>query len=348
MKSHKALLLLTGCSLSLLLAACSHPVKDTDAINGFINEMVAKHEFDKHALTGLFEQITINDEIIRKISKPAESMPWYKYRRIFLKEPRIKAGVDFWRKHAATLDAVEQQTGVPAAIIVAIIGVETQYGQNTGNYRVIDALSTLSFAYPPRSAFFLKELESFLLMCREEKINPLIPTGSYAGAMGVPQFMPSSFRRYAADYNKDNHRDIWHNLDDVIASVGHYFAVHGWKRGENVAFIIRDGIHTSESSTVNLKENLRFLKFNSPVPNISKPLLSTQKAKIVAFEQENGEELWASYDNFFVITRYNRSPLYAMAVFQLSLAISNNLRVLSYDKKDINSTSRAGSVQLRE
>ncbi|MBM4207509.1 MAG: lytic murein transglycosylase B [Gammaproteobacteria bacterium] len=348
MKSRKTLSLFICGSISLILTACAFPVKNnTGAINDFINDMAAKHRFDKPTLTGLFEQVSINEEIIRKISKPAEGIPWYKYRRIFLKKPRIKAGLEFWRNHAETLATVEQQTGVPPAVIVAILGVETQYGQNTGNYRVIDALSTLAFAYPPRSVFFLKELENFLLMCREEKLNPLTPTGSYAGAMGVPQFMPSSFRRYTVDFNNDNKRDIWHNPDDVIASVGRYFAEHGWKKDEPIAYLLQENPDKTIQNKSFLKENLRFLTSNSPVPNISTPLLSTKKAKISAFEQENGEELWATYNNFYVITHYNRSPLYAMAVFQLSLAISN-LRAFSYDEKDINSASRAGSVQLRE
>jgi membrane-bound lytic murein transglycosylase B len=343
----KGLKWLIACYLCLFLVSCAHTVKNQETVDGFIQQMVTKHQFDEDMLTNLFGQVELSEDIINKISKPAEALPWYKYRRIFLKEPRIKAGVEFWHKHAGTLAAVEQQTGVPPAIIVAIIGVETQYGQNTGNFRVIDALSTLGFAYPPRSTFFRSELEQFLLLCREEKINPLTPTGSYAGAMGMPQFMPSSFRRYSIDFDKDNYRDIWRNPNDVIASIGRYFVEHGWKRGENVALFIRDGVHTSEKGMDYLKQNLRFLKFNSPVPNISTPLLSTQKAKIIAFKQENGEELWAALDNFNVITRYNHSPLYAMAVFQLSLAISN-LRALSYDEKDFNSASPAGSVQLRK
>ena len=155
------------------------------------------------------------------------------------------------------------------------------------------------------------------------------------------------FASYAIDYNKDSYRDIWHNYDDVIASVGHYFAKHGWKAGQSVAFQVHDGLHKSGQDLTFLKQNLRFLASNSAVPNISTPLLSTQKAKIIALEQENGEELWAALDNFYVITRYNHSPLYAMAVFQLSLAISN-LRALSYDEKDIYSTTRVGLVQLRE
>lgn len=321
-----------------IILSCTGQIKDQETVNGFIKQMVRAHQFDETALTDLFDKVELNEDIIKKISKPSEGLPWYKYRKIFLKEPRIKAGVQFWRENAETLAAVEKETGVPAAIIVAIIGVETQYGQHTGHYRVIDALSTLAFAYPPRSQFFRSELEQFLLLCREERIDPLTPTGSYAGAMGMPQFMPSSYRHYAVDFNKDNYRDIWQNPSDVIASIANYFAKHGWQTGRSVAVPIRDKNQKSAQSFSFLKENLSLIKSNSINPNISTPLLSTQKAKIIAFEQENGEELWAPSDNFYVITRYNHSPLYAMAVFQLSLAISN-LRVSpSYEQNHIPAT----------
>lgn len=334
-------------STCFAILSCTGNIKDQGTVDGFIKQMVVKHQFNDEALADLFNQVELNEGIIKKISKPSEGLPWYKYRKIFLKEPRIKSGVQFWREHAETLASVEKDTGVPAAIIVAIIGVETQYGKHTGNYRVIDALSTLAFAYPPRSQFFSSELEHFLLLCREGHIDPLIPTGSYAGAMGMPQFMPSSYRSYAIDINKDNVRDIWKNPDDVIASVGNYFAKHGWQTGQPVIVKIRDGSQKSAQPLPYLKEDLRLITFNSINPNISKPLLSTKKAKIIAFEQENGEELWAASDNFYVITRYNKSPLYALAAYQLSLAISNQ-RVSSFYEQDHNHTTNPGTQQLFE
>ena len=197
--------------------------------------MVTKHQFDESELDDLFETVEIKQDILKRIASPSEGLPWYKYRKIFLTEARIDAGVQFWRDNAPALAAAEQQYGVPAEIIVAIIGVETLFGKNTGNHRVIDALSTLAFAYPPRSKFFLGELENFLLLCRDEHINPADPVGSYAGAMGMPQFMPSSFRTYAVDFDNDNRRDIWHNNSDVIASVANYFAKHHWQTGQAIA-----------------------------------------------------------------------------------------------------------------
>jgi len=344
MKRTNLLLRLFVCSYCIVILSCTNPIKDQETINSFIGQMVTKHQFDQKVLADLFNDVEIKPDIIKKISKPSESLPWHKYRKIFLKEPRIKAGVQFWQENAQTLSIVEQQTGVPAQIIVAIIGVETYYGKHTGNYRVIDALTTLAFNYPPRSQFFRTELEQFLLLCKNGHIEPLIPIGSYAGAMGMPQFMPSSYINYAVDFNNDSFRDIWQNPDDVIASIGNYFAKHGWQKGQPVAYQIRDVGHKSVTSLPFLKENLSLIKSNEPNPNISKPLFSTKKAKMIAFEQENGEELWATSDNFYVITRYNKSPLYAMAVYQLSLAISNQ-RESSYEK-NLNHTSHSGTQQL--
>lgn len=325
-----------------VILSCANPVKNQETVDGFIRQMVAKHQFNETELAELFDKVELKAEIIQKISKPSEAMPWYKYRKIFLKQPRIKAGVQFWHENAETLAAVEKETGVSAAIIVAIIGVETQYGQHTGNYRVIDALSTLAFAYPPRSQFFRSELENFLLLCKEEQIYPLTPTGSYAGAMGVPQFMPSSYRNYAIDFNGDSRRDIWHNSKDVIASIANYFAKHGWQSGQEIALPISESDLKTPQKLSFLKEYLRLIKSNRTNPNINTPLLSTKKAKIIAFEQENGEELWATSNNFYVITRYNHSPLYAMAVYQLSLAISNSRVSLPYEQNH-NLTTRPGT-----
>ncbi|MEY3288576.1 MAG: hypothetical protein RLZZ419_818, partial [Pseudomonadota bacterium] len=223
------------CVLCFSLISCAGYIKDTKSVDTFINKMVTTHQFDKSLLTELFQAVEIKEDILKRISSPAEGMPWYQYRKIFMTDARINGGVKFWRENYQALTVVEQQTGVPAEIIVAIIGVETSYGQKTGNHRVIDALSTLGFAYPPRSQFFLGELESYLLLCRDEHISPLDPVGSYAGAMGIPQFMPSSFRAYSVDFNHDGHRDIWHDNGDVIASVANYFVKHQWQAGQAIA-----------------------------------------------------------------------------------------------------------------
>ena len=286
--------------------------------------MVTRHQFNESELNELFQAVEIKEDILKKISSPAEGLPWYKYRKIFMTDARINGGVKFWQENEHALTAVEQQTGVPAEIIIAIIGVETAYGQKTGNYRVIDALSTLAFAYPPRSQFFLGELESYLLLCRNEHINPLAPTGSYAGAMGMPQFMPSSFNAYAVDFDNDSRRDIWHNKSDVIASVANYFVKHQWQTGQAIAIpVSATGESYKTALTADLKPNLRFAELESLNLKISRPLPLNTKVKLLAFEQQQNEELWAGLDNFYVITRYNHSPLYAMAVYQLSQSILN-------------------------
>ena len=320
---------LAPCALCLALISCTDNIKDTKSVDKFINKMVTAHQFDEGKLNDLFQSVEIKEDILKKISKPAEGMPWYKYRKIFMTEARIDGGVKFWRENESALSAVEQKTGVPAEIIVAILGVETSYGQKTGNYRVIDALSTLGFAYPPRSPFFLGELENYLLLCRDEHINPLEPIGSYAGAMGTPQFMPSSFRAYAVDFNGDSYRDIWHNNGDVIASVANYFVKHQWQPGQAIVIPVNATGDAYKTALIrDLKPDLRLAKLESLNVTISRSLPLNTKVKLLAFEQEPlgqkpGEELWAGLDNFYVITRYNHSPLYAMAVYQLSQSILN-------------------------
>ncbi len=308
----------------LFLVACTNNLKDTETVEAFIEQMVTKHQFDKAELDNLFNTVQLKPEILKRIASPSEALPWYKYRKIFLTVARIDAGVKFWQENASALAEAEQKYGVPPEIIIAIIGVETQFGKSTGNHRVIDALSTLAFGYPPRSQFFLGELENFLLLCREEGINPADPLGSYAGAMGMPQFMPSSFRNFAVDFDNDNHRDIWHNNKDVIASIGNYFTHHHWQAGEIIAVPLTAKDKNYQSALNNdLKPNLRLSELESLNLIILRQIPLDRKVKLLSFEHVQGEELWAALDNFYVITRYNHSPLYAMAVYQLSLSILN-------------------------
>ena len=314
-------ILLTCVGISL--AACTGNVKESESRQqAFIEQMVGKHQFDESELEEMFASVEIKDDILKRIATPFEGMPWHKYRRIFLTEERINAGVKFWQDNARPLAEVEKAYGVPASIIVAIIGVETSYGKNTGKYRVVDALSTLAFAYPPRSKFFLGELEQYLLLCRKQHFNPLEPLGSYAGAMGLPQFMPSSFRSFAVDFDRDGQSDIWHNTGDVIASVANYFARHEWQTGQDIAFpVTATGDQYKKFLNGGLKPDLRLVELESLNLKTSRQFPLDTKVKLLSFEQANGEELWAALDNFYVITRYNHSPLYAMAVYQLSDAI---------------------------
>ena len=304
-------------------------IADTEAVNRFVANMVSRHGFNSAELTQQFQGVEFQQSILDAMAKPAEAKPWFQYREIFMTEARINGGVQFWRDNAAALQAVQQQYGVPPEIIVAIIGVESKYGVNTGKYRVIDALATLGFAHPTRGEFFLKELESFLLLSRKEGIDPLLPTGSYAGAMGMPQFMPSSFQSYAVDFDHDGKRDIWKNPADAIASVANYFTHNQWQAGAAVAFpVTATGQSYQQALAKGVKPDVTVAKLKALQLDVPQHLANSETVKLLSFERAEGEELWLGLHNFYVITRYNHSPLYAMAVYQLSQAIADRIKTL--------------------
>lgn len=316
-------------SFFILFAIAGNPslaaIEETELFNHFIATMTSQHQFDEAEVRQLFKAVKVRENIIKAIKKPAEGMPWYKYRKIFLTDSRINQGIAFWQDNKAALTKVEREYGVPIATIVAIIGVETNYGKRTGNHRVIDALATLGFNYPKRSKFFLKELENFLLLCRDENINPLQPTGSYAGAMGIPQFMPSSFRAYAADFEQDGKTDIWKNPADAIASVANYFAKHNWRKDQPVAFpVMANGESFRQALNKDLKPDQKWTQLESLSISSEHTIDADERVKLLIYEQENGHSLWVGLHNFYVITRYNHSTLYAMAVYQLSQEIVEN------------------------
>ena len=328
MKIKNTLILLLAGSAVLFSSSVSAAVEESELLNDFVEKMVSRHQFDEAELKDLFKSVEVKQNILKAISSPAEAMPWYKYRKIFMTESQINGGLRFWQENEAVLKTVEQQYGVPAEIITAIIGVETRYGARTGSHRVIDALSTLAFAYPKRSKFFLSELENFLILAREENMNPLEPLGSYAGAMGVPQFMPSSYRSYAADFDQDQKRDIWNNNADVIASVANYFSTHHWHQGEAVAYFVSvKGERYKQALSKGLKPNISVDKLQQLDVSVPEQLTKDESVKLLSFEQENGDDLWIGLHNFYVITRYNHSQLYAMAVYQLSQAIADKKKV---------------------
>lgn len=295
-------------------------------LKSFIAEMAHKHHFARNRLEQMFQQVAMQQTILERIAKPAEAKPWHVYRKIFITESRIQNGLTFWREHANVLAMVQDRYGVPPEIIVGILGVETGYGRNTGGFRVIDALYTLAFGYPKRAEFFRKELEEYLLLCREEGMDPLEAKGSYAGAMGLSQFMPSSFRHFAADFDGDNHRDIWHNANDAIASVANYFTQHGWQRGGLIIMpttVQGDGYQQWLDSDLKPRHSLSQLQ--SAGVQIPPELIPGTTAKLIALEQPEGRDYWLGLHNFYVITRYNHSPLYAMAVYELGQAIKARL-----------------------
>ena len=287
-------------------------------VQQFIDEMVAKHGFNRDDLVSKLASAKKLDGVLEAIAKPAEKvLTWKDYRPIFVTSKRIKGGNKFLKQHHETLKRAEKEYGVPAEIITAIIGVETYYGRLTGKTQVFDSLVTLGFDYPPRSSFFLSELEQFLLLTREEDIDVRDVRGSYAGAMGMPQFISSSYRHYAVDFDGDGKRDLLNNTVDVIGSVANYFDVHGWKTGEQVVVPAR--VNGSIEETRNkLKPHTRIADLAAEGVAPQAAVDKEEKATVITLKGKRGKEYWLGLDNFYVITRYNHSALYAMAVYQLS------------------------------
>ena len=292
----------------------------------FIDEMVKEHEFDRAALSAVLAQAEIKQSIIKKISTPAErKLNWAEYRKIFITKERINAGVTFWHENKDMLERIALETGVPIEMIVGIIGVETYFGRITGRDRVIDALATLAFDYPPRSSFFRKELKEFLILAREEELDPTEPLGSYAGAMGRPQFMPSSFRAYAVDSTGDGKRDIWNNWADVAGSIANYFVAHRWRTEEEVVTqaTLSSGWkspHPTPANTLKMTDTVESLTRKGVM--FATDLCADSKGQLLTYEGDDGIEYWVGFHNFFVITKYNRSVMYALAVHQLGQMIS--------------------------
>jgi len=300
-------------------------------VAAFIDAMVQEHGFERETLADVLAESESKQSILDAISRPAEkTLTWAEYRNIFLTDERVQAGVRFWQDHEAEMRRISRDSGVSEEILVGIIGVETYFGRITGNHRVLDALATLAFDYPPRSGFFTRELEEFLLLVREENIDATEPTGSYAGAMGRPQFMPSSYRAYAVDATDDGRRDIWNNWSDVIGSVANYFVAHGWIEGAETASaaslthswkgaVPANGLDASD--TVD-ELRARGVSFETFMPG-------EHPARLLSFDLGEGEEYWVGFHNFFVITRYNRSVMYALAVHQLGKEIAAGYRTAS-------------------
>jgi membrane-bound lytic murein transglycosylase B len=317
--------LLTGTIFFLATYSLAFAVDTGQAdIDAFIDNMVAEHDYDRATLENILGQAEFKESIIEQISKPAErTLTWADYRPIFMTAERVKAGAEFWRENRAALDRVSNETGVPVEIMVGIIGVETYYGRITGGHRVLDALTTLAFYYPPRQKFFRRELEEFLLLVREEDMQATDAFGSYAGAMGRPQFMPSSYRAYAVDSTGDSKRDIWNNWTDVAGSIANYFVAHKWRSGEEVT------ARATLSDVFQGPPPDNQLSADETVESLSKSgvVFSTSQgndsaAQLITYEGAAGTEYWVGFHNFFVITRYNRSVMYALAVHQLGREIA--------------------------
>jgi len=303
---------------------------DHAAARALVDELVAEERgLDRERLLAVLAQAERQEAILQAMSRPAERVkPWFEYRQIFLTEQREAEGLAFFAAHRETFARAEAEFGVPAEIILAIIGVETYYGRIAGSYRVIDALATLAFDYPRRAAFFSKELKNYLILTAEQQMDPLAMKGSYAGAMGYGQFMPSSYRAYAVDFDGDGVTDIWSNPTDAIGSVANYLRRHGWRSGETIVAAAKAGPNVPEALfNAGLVPQRTVAELGAAGLSSTQPLAPDAKATAIRFELEEGQEYWLGLHNFYVITRYNHSAMYAMSVQQLSERLAAGMRL---------------------
>jgi membrane-bound lytic murein transglycosylase B len=304
--------------LFFLLSITDATALDLPGIPEFINEMVAKHQFKREELVRVFQEAEYRQDVIDAMNTPATIKPWPEYRAAFINAKRIDGGIKFWQKYAASLERAEKQYGVPQEIIIAIIGVETLYGRHAGNYRTLDALATLTFDYPRRVDFFRGELEQYLLLVREQNFDMLTIKASYAGALGIPQFMPSSYRKNAVDFNGDGKIDLLKEPEDAIGSVANYLRQYGWKPGESVA--VRANVsNVARPDDVGAARSLMAWGTLGVTPQSQ--FADGVYAYLLDFTQPDGKEYWFGFNNFAVITTYNNSSFYAMSVYQLAFEL---------------------------
>lgn len=296
-------------------------------IKAFVDEVAERNSMSVAHVKKILATAQPQPKIVELISKPAERVtPWWEYRDRFITEERISQGVEFWQQHRESFDRIAAERGVAPEYIIAIIGVETKYGRIMGRYRVLDALATLAFDYPPRSEFFRKELEQFLLLSKEESLKIPDALGSYAGAMGGSQFMPSSYRKFAVDADGDGKRDLWQNWDDVFASTANYFREMGWQTGAPVLSEVElDPDPTFTIDTRNLKPNETVESLGLLGVHVKAAVPTDTPALIISAEQKDGPAYRVGFSNFEVITKYNRSVKYAMAVNDLAEAIAQRM-----------------------
>ena len=320
---------LLACSGTPVHSGTSERLDPESEIAPFVAEMVSRHGFERERLTRALGGVRVRPEILKAIARPAESLDWYQYQPIFLTETRIAKGEEFWRAHADTLARASRKYGVSPEIIVAIIGVETLYGTRKGKHLVLDSLATLAFRYPKRSKFFRAELEQFLILAQQESFDMPKVKGSYAGAMGIPQFISSSYRRYAVDFDGDGVRDLLNSEIDAIGSVANYLKVHGWQRDGAVA--LPASVSGDEYKAL-VKKGMKPHTPVSDMDNFGVVVLyageNESPGALIELTNKGDTEHWVGLQNFYAITRYNHSSLYAMAVFQLAREIRKRYRVV--------------------
>ena len=315
-------------ALVALLAFGPSPVSGAEAldptveIEPFVVRMTETHGVPEDQTRALLSDARVLDSVLEAVRRPAERKPWYAYRKIFLTEKRIARGVDFWREHEQSLTRAADRFGVPPEIIVAVIGVESFYGVHRGRIRVLDALATLGFRYPKRSEFFLSELEEFVLLSNEERLDARRVKGSYAGAMGIAQFISSSYRHYAIDFDGDGSRDLMQSPNDAIGSIANYLSVHGWRPGAAIAVLAEvDGDAFRSVVEQGMKPHASLASIRTKGVSFATYAAEEELGALLEFETRNGNEYWVGLTNFYVITRYNHSRLYALAVYQLAQRI---------------------------
>lgn len=302
---------------------------ERESVRQYIKTLSAERELDEARITQLFAQLKRQDSILDAISRPAERrLTWREYRPIFIKQKRIDLGRQFLDEHSSLLARAEDKYGVPKHIIAAIIGVETFYGRITGKHGVLESLATLAFDYPPRATFFRAELGEFLALSESEGWDTASLKGSYAGAMGLPQFISSSYRAYSVDFDGDGRRDLFNSTADAIGSVANYLAKHGWVEGAPIAARWPQAEKASAGFKSLLSDSLKpsitanaVKKLGFDSPSLSAGTADGRLLSVMLLKGAKGEEAWVGYKNFYAITRYNHSRLYAMAVFQLANAL---------------------------
>ena len=294
----------------------------------FVQQLANESSYTEDELINLFNQVKKQEHLFAKLDRPAEKeLHWYQYRAIFIKDRRIDRGVEFWLKHRDQLEEVSAKTGVPSEIIVAIIGVESFYGTYRGKDPVFDSLVTLAFDYPRRSKFFRQELEQFLLLAKEQNFDARALKGSYAGAMGMPQFISSSYRNYAVDFDQNGQTNLFDSIPDITASVANYFVKHGWQRDGRVAqplVAVEDNSVDQIEPGVKPEHHWAKLKQNGLTSQFT--IADDTSVALVMLQQKGHPEYWAGFQNFYVITRYNHSEMYAMAVYQLAKLIHHKFK----------------------
>lgn len=311
------------CVLLFSTSTLAIDLQTNPEIAAYINKVCKNYHFDKTQVTQWFNQASFDKRVLPSISKPSEVKPWYVYRDILITQARISDGAKFWNQNAKVLAQAEHDYGIPAGIIVAIIGVETNYGTNKGSFSVMNVLTTLAFKYPKRGRFFRSELTEYLLLCREQNWDPLNIKGSYAGAMGYAQFMPSSYRKYALAYDSHSHPNLISNSDDAILSIGNYLKHHGWQPGNPVTVLAKVS-GDKYLAVIDPKGKPQYpFKHLQSKGIIAESLVSpSTKVGLISLENKETIEHWLTFNNFKVITTYNNSIKYAMAVYQLGQAIA--------------------------